>query len=171
MPCYRDFGQEGSTSVERFVACLFSPTDPGLGCREDTCVTQPVEDLSCVWHHPKAALPFTALSVNSAYVSFAFVISSIRVMQSSAGICAGVRAAVRKSCPKWIGGALELSIVILIISPPTTLQWFTCWDRTQIWCHHLMNSLSSEHHPEDILEAKPVWPESEPPSADPELSL
>lgn len=34
-----------------------------------------------------------------------------------------------------------------------------------------MNSLSSEHHPEDTLEAKPVWPGSEPPSAEPEFSL
>lgn len=35
-----------------------------------------------------------------------------------------------------------------------------------------MNSkLASKHHTEDTLEAKPVWADSEPPSADPELSL
>lgn len=34
-----------------------------------------------------------------------------------------------------------------------------------------MNPLSSEHHTEDTLEAKLVWADSEPPSADPELSL
>lgn len=41
-PRYNDFEQGGSTSVKRFVACLLSPTDPSLGCREDTCVAQPV---------------------------------------------------------------------------------------------------------------------------------
>lgn len=55
MPCYSDFEQEGSTSVKRFVARLLSPTDPSLGCGEDTCVTASSEDLSHVWHHPKAA--------------------------------------------------------------------------------------------------------------------
>lgn len=34
-----------------------------------------------------------------------------------------------------------------------------------------MNSLSSEHHTEDTLEAKPVWADIEPPNADSELSL
>lgn len=34
-----------------------------------------------------------------------------------------------------------------------------------------MNSLFSEHHTEETLEAKPVWADSQPPSADPELSL
>lgn len=58
MLCYSDFGQEGSTFVKRFVACLLSPTDPSLGCREDSLEdrTQPVLRicLSHVRHHPKA---------------------------------------------------------------------------------------------------------------------
>lgn len=64
-------------------------------------------------------------------------------MQSSAGICAGVTAAVRKSCPTWIGGALELSILVLIISAPTTLLWFTHWDRTYTWCYQWIHCLLS----------------------------
>lgn len=38
-------------------------------------------------------------------------------MQSSAGVCAGVIGAVRKSCPKRIGGALELSTVLITSLP------------------------------------------------------